>query len=74
MRTFEEFYKLDAMDYTVRQITAMVDEGTSVQDALASIVTEIRMRRQNMASQLNGLAQLAMIQMEQDLEEVRKDL
>lgn len=55
---FDEYAKLEAMDYTVRQIRAMVQDGSSVEDALKSMETEIQMRSIGLSQRLNSLAQV----------------
>jgi len=61
---FEEMAKLESMDYTLRQIRAMLAEGTSVEFALNSMERERIMRMRGLAQRMTSMARLMEINVE----------
>lgn len=61
---FEEMAKLEAMDYTIRQIRAMVEEGTNVEFALNSLEQERIMRLRGLSRRLTSTARMLELNVE----------
>ena len=72
MNTFEEIHKLNGIEYAVRQIEAMVAEGTTVEDALKSMRAERAARLNVVSQQLTGYADLFKLNAQIELENSQK--